>query len=529
MADRYWVSGGTGNYNSTTNWSDTSGGASGASVPTASDAVFFDSNSGAGTAIINVASLALSLNTTGFNGTLRFNSNLTVSGDVTIGVSTNFSNTSGTPTLTVDNDSNLTSNGVTFPYRLALGGAGVTHTLIDNWTVGNLLFNTSGGVGRTINGNKFFITGSIVGASVMGNQIGTTKLEMIGTGELSNGNGIISLDIEINTLGVITIGRSFQINLVIIGGELRLTSGTVDAGFYNNSQIRMTEGSSIVGFDNNPLGTFSFIGTSTIGCNLYIEGMVPSGSGAAGITNKSGDFAIYISRIFSNSGGGTRTCNIPIYFVGGDMEWIGGNYNTVATEGFFIRGGNLLIRGSSSLSVAPTEIRFTGMLVYESGRVVVADNTIFVINGNSTLMNMHKIAFNNIQVGNGVTLTMNEFFCGLPNRSTFILNTTSTQRFTVVFDNDRPRYARYVSMRRMVLPDGQRLTITTPQNFFRSNTNNQTTTNNDRQPNATIIYTNTTPNGAPVGLNRDPNYASSYVPNAITHTDPNCFTTINLD
>jgi hypothetical protein len=144
-------------------------------------------------------------------------------------------------------------------------------------------------------------------------------------------------------------------------------------------------------------------------------------------------------------------------------------------------------------------------------------------------MNMHKIAFNNIQVGNGVTLTMNEFFCGLPNRSTFILNTSTTQRFTVVFDNDRPRYARYVSMRRMVLPDGQRLTITTPQNFFRSNTNNQTTINNDRQPNATIIYTNTTPNGAAVGLNRDPNYASSYVPNAITHTDPNCFTIINLD
>ena len=36
MADRYWVAGGTGNYNSTTNWSATSGGASGVSVGTAS-------------------------------------------------------------------------------------------------------------------------------------------------------------------------------------------------------------------------------------------------------------------------------------------------------------------------------------------------------------------------------------------------------------------------------------------------------------------------------------------------------------
>jgi hypothetical protein len=43
MADRYWVGGaGTWNTSSTTNWSATSGGASGASVPTAADSVFFD-------------------------------------------------------------------------------------------------------------------------------------------------------------------------------------------------------------------------------------------------------------------------------------------------------------------------------------------------------------------------------------------------------------------------------------------------------------------------------------------------------
>jgi len=44
MADRYWV-GGTGSWNSTAKWSATSGGASGASVPTASDNAIFDANS----------------------------------------------------------------------------------------------------------------------------------------------------------------------------------------------------------------------------------------------------------------------------------------------------------------------------------------------------------------------------------------------------------------------------------------------------------------------------------------------------
>ena len=43
MANRYWVGGaGTWDTTTTTHWSTSSGGASGASVPTAADSVFFD-------------------------------------------------------------------------------------------------------------------------------------------------------------------------------------------------------------------------------------------------------------------------------------------------------------------------------------------------------------------------------------------------------------------------------------------------------------------------------------------------------
>ena len=50
MADRYWILGtGTWDATSTTNWSASSGGAGGASVPTGSDNVFFDANSNVGT------------------------------------------------------------------------------------------------------------------------------------------------------------------------------------------------------------------------------------------------------------------------------------------------------------------------------------------------------------------------------------------------------------------------------------------------------------------------------------------------
>ena len=53
MADRYLRGTGARNWNDTANWSDTSGGAGGFSVPTSGDNVIFDANSGTGTITVN--------------------------------------------------------------------------------------------------------------------------------------------------------------------------------------------------------------------------------------------------------------------------------------------------------------------------------------------------------------------------------------------------------------------------------------------------------------------------------------------
>ena len=68
MANRYWV-GGTGTWNttSTTNWSASDGGASGASVPTSADSVFFTDSSGLTGA--SVITLSGNINCLGFNFT----------------------------------------------------------------------------------------------------------------------------------------------------------------------------------------------------------------------------------------------------------------------------------------------------------------------------------------------------------------------------------------------------------------------------------------------------------------------------
>ena len=59
MAVRYWVGGsGTWDASSTTNWSASSGGASGASAPTSADDVIFDTNSGSGTVTLDTAGVS---------------------------------------------------------------------------------------------------------------------------------------------------------------------------------------------------------------------------------------------------------------------------------------------------------------------------------------------------------------------------------------------------------------------------------------------------------------------------------------
>ena len=129
MANRYLVGGGTGNWNSTTNWSDTDGGAGGFSFPTVADAVFLTAASGAINLTVNVTSACLSFNCTGFTGNLTMTAGLSASGSVTLSASMTVS---GSGSLSVLTNSTITSNGLVWPNILVLSGQ-VTHTLGDAW------------------------------------------------------------------------------------------------------------------------------------------------------------------------------------------------------------------------------------------------------------------------------------------------------------------------------------------------------------------------------------------------------------
>ncbi|MCL2622441.1 MAG: hypothetical protein FWD31_02145, partial [Planctomycetaceae bacterium] len=69
MANRYWVASAAGNWSNSANWSATSGGTGGMSVPGVGDTAFLDAGSAAN-CIIDTTTTVDILNTTGYNGNL---------------------------------------------------------------------------------------------------------------------------------------------------------------------------------------------------------------------------------------------------------------------------------------------------------------------------------------------------------------------------------------------------------------------------------------------------------------------------
>ena len=96
MAARYWR-GGTGTWDATntTNWSTTSGGTGGASVPTSADTVYFNASSGSGICTISSAKSVQGIDFSGCSVTFSnvSNYNLDASGgNIVLGSTSNITN-----------------------------------------------------------------------------------------------------------------------------------------------------------------------------------------------------------------------------------------------------------------------------------------------------------------------------------------------------------------------------------------------------------------------------------------------------
>ena len=140
MADRYWV-GGTGNWSDTARWSTSSGGASGASVPTSADKVIFNDSSAAGTFTVTIDTASAVCGEFTASGITLTARKMTLTGTASVGllsVNGNWTNPGSTlfawttwtsAAVTFAASSTVVTNAVSFAAAVVVDGSGITITL----------------------------------------------------------------------------------------------------------------------------------------------------------------------------------------------------------------------------------------------------------------------------------------------------------------------------------------------------------------------------------------------------------------
>jgi hypothetical protein len=267
MADRYWV-GGTASWDATagTKWATSSGGSGGASVPTASDDVFFDGNSGSGTVTMVSGRVCRNLDFTGFTGTLAGGGGATstISGSLTVGAGMTFTLAGAMTFNATTTGHTITLNGKTLTNTFTFNGTGGGWTFQDDysWTGGGNLVINIGAV--DFNGKTF---------------VGTNGgLQTFGTGVKSLTTGGASFTgTLINAAGTNFTLTDTGTTWTVTGTVLSFAGGTAFGTIVSNSNVTVTlnTNATINNFTRTSSGVnsaFSLAGDLTVTGTLTLTG-----------------------------------------------------------------------------------------------------------------------------------------------------------------------------------------------------------------------------------------------------------------
>lgn len=284
MADRYWV-GGSDNWNTTagTKWAATSGGTGGETVPTASDNVYFDANSGAVTVTCTAANACANLSFTSgagdFTGTFAGATALNISGGLVLssGMTRTYTGTmtfNGTGSFTINTNGKALDNALTFNNAAGtwtFAGAvttGASRTV--NLTAGTLdlagytltcgIVSTSnsnvrtfafGATGEAVllgNGAAIWTSSTATNFTITGNKVvRSTYSGSTGTRTINFGNALpaeytcsVYVSAGTDTLSLQT--RYYNLDLTGFAGTIAAVGRTVFGGFVIGSGCTFTGG-----------------------------------------------------------------------------------------------------------------------------------------------------------------------------------------------------------------------------------------------------------------------------------------------
>lgn len=314
MANRYWV-GGTASWDGTagTKWALTSGGAGGQAVPTTSDDVFFDANSGANTVTIATGNTGCkSLTCTGFTGTLTGTADFIIAGGFTLSTGMTCSHTGR---WSIQGSGTLTSAGKTLP-MLLINANGVTVNQGDAFTFTSTPSISMGCItlaAGTYNTNNYNITFSPTNASGGGiNVSNSTNTRAINLGSstinitINNNNQIPFFGNSTNTGLTFNAGTSTY--NCIAGASASATACTFQGNgltFYNVTFSNATNGVAISITGGNTFNNLTFNSRTVAGVGIYTFAANQTVNGT--LTTSAGTDASMRSFLKSDTAGTART------------------------------------------------------------------------------------------------------------------------------------------------------------------------------------------------------------------------------
>jgi hypothetical protein len=259
MADRHWVGGsGTWSTSDTTHWSATLGGAGGASVPTAADAVFFNSgSSGVGNYTVTCTGtrscLSLTVSSTTVVPTFVSTGNLTIAGSGTPFSLVGGTGWTATGTITFTSNAGVivSASGVSFSCSFAFNAVGGTFTL-------GAGLSTSGTI--TVTAGAFSTANyTLIAAGISSTSTGSVRSINLGSSSLvMSGSAPISLSATNLTFNAGTSSMTCQGSIpTFAGGSLTFNSVSFTYGAVNTISIT----------GSNTFATLSFAARSSTGIN----------------------------------------------------------------------------------------------------------------------------------------------------------------------------------------------------------------------------------------------------------------------
>jgi hypothetical protein len=254
---RFWIATTAGNWNDPANWSATSGGAGGASVPTTGNLAVFNGTGGRnGNCTLDVAPTVGGITINGYTGTINLNGNILTTTGVNTFTTGTISNTGAAADLTLNTTGLSTFNGTLFNVPIS----GTSGRLVFSGSTFNGVVNLA----KSDTNNDDGAGGNTFNAAFTLTKTGTGEVRFANTNpDIFNGTVAINQNATGNvSLARIAAGTQFNDNITITynstGGVLFGSNGG-SSTLANTRTITVITG---IASGNLTLGRFTQTGTT---------------------------------------------------------------------------------------------------------------------------------------------------------------------------------------------------------------------------------------------------------------------------